>query len=100
MMFSCNYFQLKELIDIRPEAGSQYIRPTTGPFDEEMEISDRRAVIWLVHFGLVSKKGQLSRSHASDSTQIKKVIEDAKAKKLVPLQAAKEKHDKPWHKKM
>jgi ribonuclease J len=94
LVFSCNDFQLKELIDIHPEAGSQYIRSTTEPFDDEMEISERRVVNWLVHFGLVSKKGQLSRSHVSghgDGTQIKKVIEGAKAKKLVPIHTERRK---------
>ncbi len=66
-----------------------------------MEISERRVVNWLVHFGLLSKKGQqLSRSHVSghgDGTQIKKVIEGAKAKKLVPIHTEKEKYHKMWH---
>lgn len=35
-------FQLKELIDVRPEQSSQYIRSTTEPFDDEMELSENR----------------------------------------------------------
>jgi ribonuclease J len=100
LVFSCNDFQLKELIDVRPESGSQYIRSTTEPFDDEMEISERRVFNWLVHFGLVSKKGQLSRSHVSghgDGTQIKKVIEGARSKKLVPIHTEHENYHKMWH---
>ncbi len=58
---------------------------------------EESCVNWFVHFGLLSKKGQLSRSHVSghgDGTQIKKVIEGAKAKKLIPIHTEKEKYHK------
>lgn len=100
LVFCCNDFQLKELIDVRPEHGSQYIRSTTEPFDDEMEISEARVLNWLVHFGLIAKKGQLSRSHVSghgDGTQIKAVVEGAKAKRLIPIHTEKEKFHKQWH---
>ena len=100
LVFCCNDFQLKELIDVRPAPGSQYIRSTTEPFDDEMELSEGRALNWLVHFGLLTKKGQLSRSHVSghgDGTQIKYVVENTKSKRLVPIHTEKEKFHKKWH---
>jgi ribonuclease J len=100
LVFCCNDFQLKELIDVRPGQGSQYIRSTTEPFDDEMELSENRAVNWLIHFGLITKKGQLSRSHVSghgDGNQIKAVVEGSKAKKLIPIHTEKEQFHKKWH---
>lgn len=100
LVFSCNDFQLKELIDVRPEPGSQYIRSTTEPFDDEMELSEERVINWLVHFGLIQKKKQLTRSHVSghgDGTQIKHVVENTNAKKLIPIHTEKEKFHKKWH---
>lgn len=99
-VFSCNDFQLKELIDVRPEPGSRYIRSTTEPFDDEMEISEGRVLNWLVHFGLVTKRGQLARSHVSghgDGTQIRQVVENARAKRLVPIHTTNERYHKKWH---
>jgi ribonuclease J len=99
-VFSCNDFQLKELIDVRPEPGSQYIRSTTEPFDDEMEISEGRVLNWLVHFGLITKKGQLTCSHVSghgDGNQIKRVVENSRSKMLIPIHTEKEKFHKRWH---
>jgi mRNA degradation ribonuclease J1/J2 len=65
-----------------------------------MEIDEQRVVNWLVHFGLVTKKGQLTRSHISghgDGTQIKHIIEGAKAKMLIPIHTTKEKYHQKWH---
>jgi ribonuclease J len=100
LIFYCSDFQLKELIDVRPEAGSQYIRSTTEPFDDEMEISEGKVLNWLVHFGLITKKDQLTRSHISghgDGNQIKHVIEGSKAKTLVPIHTTKESYHQKWH---
>lgn len=50
-IFRCDFFELKELIDIKPESGI-YIRSVTEPFDEEMEIDYMRVKNWLDHFKL------------------------------------------------
>jgi ribonuclease J len=42
----------KELVDIRPEAGSCYILSISEPFTEEQEFEFERVVNWLDHFGL------------------------------------------------
>jgi ribonuclease J len=92
--------RLLNSVDVRPEQSSQYIRSTTEPFDDEMELSENRAVNWLIHFGLITKKGQLSRSHVSghgDGNQIKAVVEGSKAKKLIPIHTEKEQFHKKWH---
>jgi ribonuclease J len=79
--------RLLNSVDVRPEQSSQYIRSTTEPFDDEMELSENRAVNWLIHFGLITKKGQLSRSHVSghgDGNQIKAVVEAPRRKSSSP----------------
>jgi ribonuclease J len=100
LIFYCSDFQLKELIDVRPEPGSQYIRSTTEPFDDEMELSEGRVLNWLVHFGLITKKGQLTRSHISghgDGNQIEHLIEGSESKMLIPIHTTKEKYHQKWH---
>lgn len=42
----------KELVDIRPEAGSCFILSISEPFTEEQEFEFERVVNWLDHFGL------------------------------------------------
>jgi ribonuclease J len=37
-IFRRDFFELKELIDVKPEAGSSYIRSVCEPFDLEMEL--------------------------------------------------------------
>ena len=51
LMF-CTNFDLKELIDIAPAAGSVYIKSVCEPFDAEMEIDWERIQNWIGHFGL------------------------------------------------
>jgi ribonuclease J len=51
-IFRCDYYELTELIDIQPEAGSCYIRSTCEPFDEQSELDKKRVENWLTHFNL------------------------------------------------
>jgi len=56
----CNYFQLKNLIDIKPDLGSQYIRSICEPFDDEMMFDYKRIKNWLDLFSL-----PMTQIHAS-----------------------------------
>jgi ribonuclease J len=47
-----SFYDLEELVEIQPEAGSCYILSASEPFDEEMEIDFERLVNWLKHYGL------------------------------------------------
>ena len=62
-IFRCDFFELKELIDIKPENGI-YIRSVTEPFDDEMEIDYKRVKNWLNHFNLPMHQMHAS-GHAS-----------------------------------
>ena len=78
---------------------SIHIRSSTGPFDDETEISENRAINRLVHFWKTTKQGQLSRSHVSghgDGIQIRAVMEGSKAKKLIHIYTEKEQFHKKW----
>lgn len=52
-VFRCDFFELKNLIDIKPKEGSAYIRSVCEPFDEEMEIDLKKVENWLDHFNLL-----------------------------------------------
>jgi len=59
-----NYFQLNNLIDIKPKKGSVHIRSICEPFSEEMELDQRRIDNWLKLFGLYPERKIHSSGHA------------------------------------
>lgn len=100
MIFYCSDFQLQELIDIRPTENSVYIRSSTEPFDDEMKLDQGRVKKWLVHFGLLDKESQWRQIHVSghgSGDQIKKIIEGANSKRLIPIHTEHEEYHKKWH---
>ena len=50
MIFYCSDFQIQQLIDVRPKENSTYLRSSTEPFDDEMELDQRRVKRWLDTF--------------------------------------------------
>ena len=100
LMFSLSDFKLQELIDINPDEGSNYIRSLTEPFDLEMEFKEKRIKNWFTRFGLISSEKEWHQVHVSghgDGEQIKKVIDGAKAKKLIPIHTEHEEHFDSLH---
>lgn len=100
LIFFCSDYQLHQLIDIRPVAGSSYVRSLTEPFDEEMELREEKVKRWLSHFGLISSEKDWNHSHVSghgSGDQIRRVIEGAGARKLVPIHTEHEEYHKKWH---
>lgn len=95
LVFYCNDYQLDELIDIQPEQNSSYIRSSTEPFDEEMELDEQRVKRWITKFGLMWHYTHVS-GHASGD-QIKQIIETASAKKVIPIHTTNELYFKKWH---
>ena len=59
-----NYFQLNNLIDIKPIEGSVHIRSICEPFSEEMELDQKRIDNWLKLFGLYPEHKIHSSGHA------------------------------------
>ena len=100
MIFYCSDFKLQELIDIKPDPGSSYIRSLTEPFDVEMELKEEQIKNWLQHFGLITNSRDWHQVHVSghgDGVQIKKVIDESNAKKLIPIHTEHEEYHKKWH---
>jgi len=95
LIFSLSDFKLQELIDIKPDEGSNYIRSLTEPFDPEMEFKEKRIKNWFTEFGLISSEKEWHQVHVSghgDGEQIKKIIKGANAKKLIPIHTKNEDH--------
>ena len=87
-VFYCSDYKLQDLIDVRPKENSRYIRSSTEPFSDEMELDQERVKRWLIHFGLISNDGAWKTFHVSghgSGDQIKKVIEGTYPKALVPI---------------
>lgn len=83
-VFYCNFFQLKELIDVRPKEGSNYIRSLVEPFSEDMELDEKRVNNWMKHFGLYPMH-QIHASGHAPGTEIKRMINEMKPKKVIPV---------------
>ncbi len=100
LIFYCSDYQLQQLIDIRPNEGTSYIRSSTEPYDDEMELKEDRVKGWLRHFRLISSEKDWTYNHVSghaSGDQIKKIIEGAKARNLVPVHTEHEEYHKKWH---
>ena len=91
---------MQDLIDIRPDEGSSYIRSLTEPFDTEMELKEEQVRNWLHHFGIISSEKNWHQVHVSghgDGVQIKKVIDGSRARKIIPIHTEHDEYHKKWH---
>ena len=73
----------KELVDIRPSAGSVFVLSTSEPFNEEQEFEFERLQNWLDHFGL-----PMYHIHCSGHimpNELKTNIERMKPRRLFPI---------------
>jgi len=78
-----SYYNIGELIDIRPENGSSFIHSLSEPFNEEMEGDFQRLHNWLKHFGL-----SFIQSHASGHAtgdELRQLIDEIRAPRLFPI---------------
>ncbi|MBZ9571274.1 MBL fold metallo-hydrolase [Methanobrevibacter sp. TMH8] len=82
-IFRCDFFELKELIDIKPENGL-YIHSMTEPFNEEMEIDFRKVKNWLDHFNLLPYHPLHVSGHASGN-EILEMIRNINPEKVYPI---------------
>jgi len=99
-VFYCSDFNLQNLIDIKPNPNSSYIRSLTEPFDVEMELKEEMIKNWFEHFGVISKERDWHQVHVSghgDGEQIKRIIDGANAKKLIPIHTQHDEYHKKWH---
>ncbi|MFP3950535.1 MAG: MBL fold metallo-hydrolase [Candidatus Bathyarchaeia archaeon] len=77
-----DFYNLAELIDIRPEEGSPFIYSRSEPFTEE-DIEDEVLHNWLDHFGLVYH--QLHASGHMSRKELGEMVNRVKPGKLFPV---------------
>lgn len=82
LMMDFDFYQFGELIDIRPDRGSQFIHSMSEPFSDE-DIEDEIMHNWLDHFGV--KFHQLHASGHMNKDQIANLIEFVKPHRLFPI---------------
>ena len=78
-----NFWNLGNLIDIRPKPGSLFIHSLSEAFNEEMAISEERENNWINHFKL--KKIQAHCSGHASGPELKELIEKINPKVLFPI---------------
>ena len=77
------FFDINELLDMRPKLGSVYIHSTSEPHNEEQRIDEERLNNWLSFF-------QLPRLHVhasghANGLDLMQMIEEIRPKKLIPI---------------
>ena len=83
-LFYCNFYQLNELIDIDPVPGSRFIRSLCEPFNEEMEIDEKRVTNWMELYGF-GEPVQLHASGHAPGNQLAEMIETINPETLIPI---------------
>ena len=89
-IFRCDFFELKELIDVKPE-NAVYIKSVTEPFDEEMELDERRINNWLGHFNLLPVYKMHVSGHAS-GPELLEMIREIQPEVLYPIHTTHKEH--------
>jgi ribonuclease J len=82
-VLAMSFYDLEELVEIKPEAGSCYVLSSSEPFNEEMETDFERLVNWLRHYGLPQYHVHVS-GHIMP-LQLKNVLRGIKAKTIFPI---------------
>jgi len=78
-----NFWDFTELIDIKPEPGSLYLRSLSEPYSEEMEIDQVRVNNWLKHFDF--EKFQSHCSGHSKGKDLLEIVSEIGAKTVYPI---------------
>jgi len=82
LIMDMDFYQLAELIDIKPSTGSHFIHSMSEPFSEE-DVEDKVMHNWIDHF-----KMHFHQLHASghvDKSQLVDLIDYIKPKKVFPI---------------
>jgi ribonuclease J len=83
LILALSFYDLEELVDIQPEAGSCYILSASEPFNEEMEIDFEKLVNWLGHYGLPQYHVHVS-GHIMP-LQLKNILRELGAPRIFPV---------------
>jgi ribonuclease J len=83
-----DFYELNELIDLRPPAGSVYISAVSEPFNMEMELDEKRLKHWLERFGINPPDCEPRYVHASghaSGPELLEMIRQIRPKMLIPV---------------
>lgn len=83
-LFRSDFFELKELIDIKPE-DAVYIKSSTEPFDEQMEINERKVKNWLDLFGIHYVTEGFHASGHANGQELLGMIQEIQPEKVYPI---------------
>ena len=78
-----SFYDLEELVDIKPVPGSCHILSASEPANEEMEIDFNRLINWLEHYGLPQYHVHVS-GHIMP-LQLKQILKTIDPKKIYPV---------------
>ena len=78
-----SFYDLEELVDVKPRPSSCYILSASEPFNEEMEIDFERLINWLSHYGLPQYHVHVS-GHIMP-LQLKSILKEINAAKIYPI---------------
>jgi ribonuclease J len=87
LVLALSFYDLEELVEMQPEAGSCYVLSASEPFNEEMEIDFERLVNWLGHYGLPQYHVHVS-GHIMP-LQLKAILTEMGAEKIFPIHTEK-----------
>ena len=83
-----DFYELNELIDLRPPLGSVYVSAVSEPFNMEMELDKNRLKRWLQRFGVNPPDFEPKYAHASGHASGPELLHVARAirpKMLIPV---------------
>jgi ribonuclease J len=83
MILAISFYDLEELVNICPEAGSCFVLSASEPFNEEMEIDAEKLTNWLGHYGLPQYHVHVS-GHIMP-LQLKAVLNEINGKQVFPI---------------
>ncbi|MGD8506410.1 MAG: MBL fold metallo-hydrolase [Candidatus Bathyarchaeota archaeon] len=83
VVLTLSFYELEELVEIKPKSGSCYILSASEPYDEEMHIDYGRMVNWLNHYGLPQYHVHIS-GHIMP-LQLRETLQTVKPKRIFPI---------------
>lgn len=83
VVLALSFYDLEELVEIKPEAGSCYVLSASEPFNEEMELDFDKLTKWLSHYGLPQYHVHVS-GHIMP-LQLKAMLKEINAERVFPV---------------
>ncbi len=83
VILALSFYDLEELVEIKPEPGSCYVLSSSEPFNEEMEIDFEKLTNWLTHYGLPQYHVHVS-GHIMP-LQLRAVLKEMNSRNIIPI---------------